>query len=58
MLTEEKIQSIKDTERQKYLELNNLSEADCIDCDIENIEFNIEYALLQAQEEESRKVGR
>ena len=57
MLSEERIQDIKDVERRKYLELNNLSEADCNDCDAENVEFNTEYALLKAQEDEGRKVS-
>ncbi len=38
-------QRIKEEEKKKYLELNNLREEDCTDQDLENINFNIKYRL-------------
>ena len=47
LIVKGKIEQIKAEEKKVYLELNNLSEEDCLDLDRENIKFNIEYKLKE-----------
>ena len=44
-MSEELEQRIREEEKKKYVELNNLREEDCTDQDLENINFNIKYRL-------------
>lgn len=48
-MAETMAQQIREEEKKKYLELNKLREEDCLDIDLENIEFNIEYRLKHGE---------
>lgn len=44
-VSDEERKRVEGEEQQKYLELNSLSLSDCSEQDLENIRFNVEYAL-------------
>jgi len=44
-VSDEERKRVEEEEQRKYLELNSLSLSDCSEQDLENIRFNVEYAL-------------
>ena len=48
MAQKEERKRVADEERRKYLELNNLNLEECNDQDLENIRFNVAYALANS----------
>lgn len=44
-MNKEEKQRLYEEEKRKYMKWNNLAEADLNDEDLENIDFNVEYAL-------------